>query len=76
ESLGGVESLIEHPATMSHASMGAELREIAGITDDIIRISVGIEHIDDLLSDLANALDFSRLHDVKATISFPAEVAA
>jgi cystathionine gamma-synthase len=62
ESLGGVESLIEHPATMSHASMGEELREKAGITDDIIRISVGIEHIDDLLADLENALDFSSLN--------------
>ena len=59
ESLGGVESLIEHPATMSHFSMGAELREKAGITDDIIRISVGIEHIDDLMTDLEQALDFS-----------------
>lgn len=57
ESLGGVESLIEHPATMSHASMGEELRAKAGITDDIIRISVGIEHIDDLLADLDRALD-------------------
>lgn len=56
ESLGGVESLIEHPATMSHASMGADLRKKAGITDDIIRISVGIEHIDDLLHDLDRAL--------------------
>lgn len=61
ESLGGVESLIEHPATMSHASMGAELRKKAGITDDIIRISIGIEHIDDLLADLGQALDFSSL---------------
>ena len=59
ESLGGVESLIEHPSTMSHASMGAELRKKAGITDDIIRISVGIEHIDDLLADLEHALDLS-----------------
>jgi cystathionine beta-lyase/cystathionine gamma-synthase len=56
ESLGGVESLIEHPATMSHASMAPELRERAGITDDLIRISVGIEHVDDLIADLANAL--------------------
>jgi cystathionine gamma-synthase len=61
ESLGGVESLIEHPATMSHASMGAEQRAHAGITDDIIRISVGIEHIDDLLEDLATALDFASI---------------
>jgi cystathionine gamma-synthase len=56
ESLGGVESLIEHPATMSHASMAPELRERAGITDDLIRISVGIEHVDDLIADLARAL--------------------
>jgi cystathionine gamma-synthase len=56
ESLGGVESLIEHPATMSHASMTPELRENAGITGDLIRISVGIEHVDDLIADLANAL--------------------
>jgi cystathionine gamma-synthase len=56
ESLGGVESLIEHPATMSHASMAPELRERAGITDDLIRISVGIEHVDDLIADLTNAL--------------------
>jgi cystathionine gamma-synthase len=61
ESLGGVESLIEHPATMSHASMGETLREKAGITNDIIRISVGIEHIDDLIADLEQALDFSSL---------------
>jgi len=56
ESLGGVESLIEHPATMSHASMGPELREKAGITEDIIRISIGIEHVEDLINDLDSAL--------------------
>jgi cystathionine gamma-synthase len=56
ESLGGVESLIEQPATMSHASMRPEQRAAAGITDDLIRLSVGIEHIGDLLSDLAQAL--------------------
>lgn len=59
ESLGGVESLIEHPATMSHASMGEELREKAGITDDIIRISVGIENVNDLIADLERALSFT-----------------
>jgi cystathionine gamma-synthase len=58
ESLGGVESLIEHPATMSHASMGEELRAKAGITGDLIRISVGIEHVDDLIADLEQALAF------------------
>ena len=57
ESLGGVESLIEHPATMSHASMRPEQRERAGITDDLVRLSVGIEDIRDLLGDLARALD-------------------
>jgi cystathionine gamma-synthase len=57
ESLGGVESLIEHPATMSHASMGEELRAKAGISDDIIRISVGIENVDDLIADLTFALN-------------------
>ena len=56
ESLGGVESLIEHPATMSHASMDKEHREAAGITDTIIRLSVGIEDGDDLIADLQNAL--------------------
>ena len=57
ESLGGVESLIEHPATMSHASMRPEQRAAAGITDAVIRLSVGIESMDDLIADLAQALD-------------------
>jgi cystathionine gamma-synthase len=56
ESLGGVESLIEHPATMSHASMGSEHRLAAGITDAVIRLSVGIEDPDDLVDDLRQAL--------------------
>jgi cystathionine gamma-synthase len=58
ESLGGVESLIEHPATMSHASMRPEQRRAAGITDTIIRLSVGVEAVEDLLADLGSALDF------------------
>lgn len=57
ESLGGVESLIEHPCTMTHASMPVEVREAVGISENLIRISVGIEHIDDLLADLKQALD-------------------
>ena len=57
ESLGGVESLIEHPSTMSHASMRPEQRAEAGITDGVIRLSVGIENIDDLIGDLEQALD-------------------
>jgi cystathionine gamma-synthase len=56
ESLGGVESLIEHPATMSHASMASEHRLAAGITDSVIRLSVGIEDPDDLVADLRQAL--------------------
>jgi cystathionine beta-lyase/cystathionine gamma-synthase len=57
ESLGGVESLIEHPATMSHASMRESARLEAGITDDLIRLSVGIEDADDLIGDLEAALE-------------------
>jgi cystathionine gamma-synthase len=57
ESLGGVESLIEHPATMSHASMRPEQRDHAGITDAVIRLSVGIEAATDLIDDLARALE-------------------
>ena len=56
ESLGGVESLIEHPWTMTHLSMPENARRKAGITDDMIRVSVGLEHIDDLLEDLEQAL--------------------
>lgn len=55
ESLGGVESLIEHPASMTHASIPKEIREDLGITDGLIRLSVGIEHIDDLKIDLLQA---------------------
>jgi cystathionine beta-lyase/cystathionine gamma-synthase len=57
ESLGGVETLISHPATMTHASVPAERRAQLGITDDLVRISVGIEDVDDLKEDLAQALD-------------------
>jgi cystathionine beta-lyase/cystathionine gamma-synthase len=56
ESLGGVESLANHPATMTHASIPADKRAENGITDDLVRLSVGIEDIDDLLADLENAL--------------------
>lgn len=56
ESLGGVESLIEHPALMTHASIPREEREKVGITDSLIRVSVGIEDVDDLKGDLDNAL--------------------
>jgi cystathionine gamma-lyase/cystathionine beta-lyase len=56
ESLGGVESLLNHPATMTHASIPKEEREKAGVTDGLIRLSVGIEHIDDLIADLTQAI--------------------
>ena len=56
ESLGGVESLIEHPFTMTHVSMPENVRRSIGITEDLIRVSVGIEHIDDLVADLEKAL--------------------
>ncbi|MFQ5964008.1 MAG: cystathionine gamma-synthase [Candidatus Scalinduaceae bacterium] len=58
ESLGGVESLIEHPAIMTHASLPKEIREKTGISDELIRISVGIENVDDLKDDLEKALKF------------------
>ena len=57
ESLGGVASLAEHPATMSHASMPEAYREKVGITDELIRLSVGLENIDDLIEDLSQALE-------------------
>jgi cystathionine gamma-lyase/cystathionine beta-lyase/cystathionine gamma-lyase/homocysteine desulfhydrase len=56
ESLGGVETLISHPATMTHAALGEKGRRAIGITDGMVRISVGIENIEDLLSDLDQAL--------------------
>lgn len=64
ESLGGVESLVAHPATMTHAAMSAEARAQAGITDGLLRLSVGIESAADLLADLQLAL--SRAAQVKA----------
>lgn len=60
ESLGGVESLIAHPATMTHAAMSPEARAAAGIGDGLLRLSVGIEHADDLLADVRDALERAR----------------
>ncbi|MDB5454219.1 MAG: cystathionine gamma-lyase, partial [Caulobacteraceae bacterium] len=56
ESLGGVESLIEHPAIMTHASIPPHVREELGISDGQIRLSVGVEDADDLIADLEQAL--------------------
>jgi cystathionine gamma-lyase len=57
ESLGGVESLLDHPAIMTHASIPAELRLKAGLTDGLLRLSVGVEDAEDLIADLAQALE-------------------
>jgi cystathionine beta-lyase/cystathionine gamma-synthase len=56
ESLGGVESLIGHPASMTHASVPRHLRDSMGLTDSLIRLSVGIEDADDLIQDLDQAM--------------------
>ena len=56
ESLGGVESLIGHPATMTHASIPKAEREQSGVVDSLIRLSVGIEDVEDLIEDLTQAL--------------------
>ena len=74
ESLGGVESLIAHPATMTHASMDAEARRVAGISDGLLRLSVGIEHAGDLLADIGAALERTAPYSsvvLKATSAFP-----
>ena len=57
ESLGGVESLICHPATMTHAAIPSEMRQEIGITDNLIRLSVGVENVDDIIEDLIKALE-------------------
>jgi cystathionine beta-lyase/cystathionine gamma-synthase len=57
ESLGGVESLISVPSLMTHASVPKEMRERAGVTDGLVRLSVGVEDLDDLLADLDQALE-------------------
>ena len=56
-SLGGVETLVQHPASMTHLTMGKEARESAGITDGLVRLSVGIEHVDDIIEDLKISLE-------------------
>jgi len=61
ESLGAVESLVDHPAIMTHASIPKEEREKVGITDNLVRLSVGIEDVNDLIEDLRVALSFIKL---------------
>jgi cystathionine gamma-lyase len=60
ESLGGVESLAEHPAVMTHASIPRAVREPLGITDSLVRLSVGLEHVEDLWADLEHGLRAAR----------------
>lgn len=60
ESLGGVESLVCHPATMTHAAIPADIRRKVGIVDELIRFSVGIEDVDDLIADLKQAIEKSK----------------
>ena len=60
ESLGGVESLVCHPASMTHAAIPKDIREAVGITDELIRLSVGIEDVDDIIADLTQAIEESR----------------
>jgi cystathionine gamma-synthase len=76
ESLGGVESLVAHPATMTHASMSAEARCIAGITDSLLRLSVGIEDPRDLVSDVEAALDRALLSASSALSASPSTLAS
>ena len=60
ESLGGVESLIGHPASMTHASVPPAMRQAMGLTDSLVRLSCGCEDTEDLMADLEQALDLSR----------------
>lgn len=63
ESLGGIESLISHPASMTHAAIPAHIRHQLGISDRLIRLSVGIESVDDLINDIQVALNIARIHN-------------
>lgn len=56
-SLGGIESLIQHPASMTHSKMSKDSREKAGIGEGLVRLSIGIENVDDIIRDLSRALD-------------------
>jgi cystathionine beta-lyase/cystathionine gamma-synthase len=60
ESLGGVESLAEHPAMMTHASIPRAVREPLGISDTLVRLSIGLEHVEDLWADLEQGLRAAR----------------
>jgi cysteine-S-conjugate beta-lyase len=66
ESLGGIKSLVSHPATMTHKSIPDEKRRAAGVSDSLIRLSIGLEEAEDLIEDLRVALDILSLHTVPA----------
>ena len=70
ESLGGIKSLLSHPATMTHKSIPAEQRRSAGVSDSLIRLSVGLEETDDLLADLAEALEKQEKVKIRTEFSF------
>lgn len=76
ESLGGVESLVNHPAIMTHASMPKDVRERIGVVDGLIRLSVGIEDADDLIADLAQALETHDSAASRSTVSSNAVAAS
>ncbi|MEM9706066.1 MAG: PLP-dependent transferase, partial [Pseudomonadota bacterium] len=79
ESLGGFESLVCIPATMTHASMPPEARAIAGISETLVRFSIGLEHAEDLSADLLAALDRQAPKQKvapRSVASFPSQVAA
>ncbi|MNW51089.1 Cystathionine gamma-synthase/O-acetylhomoserine (thiol)-lyase [compost metagenome] len=61
EILGGVESLMTYPAVQTHADIPVEIREAVGVDDRLLRFSVGIEHVDDLIQDLSQALEAARI---------------
>lgn len=60
ESLGGVESLITYPITQTHADLPEKMRKRTGVCDRLLRMSVGIEHLEDLIGDLSHALNYAR----------------
>jgi cystathionine beta-lyase/cystathionine gamma-synthase len=72
ESLGGVESLVSHPASMTHGSIPAEVRRAAGLPDSLIRLSVGVEDVQDLLADLDQALDAATSDSPPVPVEQPA----
>jgi methionine-gamma-lyase len=58
-SLGGIETLIQHPASMTHSKLSKEAKESAGISDGLVRLSIGIEDVEDIIADLDHALSFA-----------------